>query len=129
MDPKVGAVFDAYPPALRKALFELRRLILETAAEADVGEIVEALRWGQPAYLTARPRTGTTLRIDAIKGSVDRYAMYVNCKTTLMGRYRLLYPDAFVFEGQRAVVLSTRAVPSEAALKHCIAMALTYHRK
>ena len=33
----VGAVFDAYPPALRTGLLELRRLILETAAGADVG--------------------------------------------------------------------------------------------
>ena len=123
------AVFDAYPPTLRAALMELRRLILETAAEASVGGIVEALRWGQPAYLTARQRTGTTIRIDAIKGSAERYAMYVNCRTSLIERYRLLYPDAFEFEGQRGVVFSTRSAPAEAALKHCIAMALTYHRK
>ena len=129
MVSKVAAVFDAYPPALRSALMALRRLILETATETGVGDVVEALRWGQPAYLAARPRTGTTVRIDAVKGSADRYAMYVNCKTTLMDSYRLLYPDTFEFEGQRAVIFSTASVPPEAALKHCIAMALSYHRK
>jgi len=128
-DTRVAAVFDAYPPTLRAALLDLRRLILETAIEAGVGDVVETLKWGQPAYLPARPRTGTTVRIDAIKGSADRYAMYVNCKTTLMDSYRLLYPDAFELEGQRAVILSSGSAPPEAALKHCIAMALTYYRK
>ncbi len=128
MASDVGTVFDAYPPALRTGLLELRRLILETAADSDVGKIVETLKWGQPAYLTARPRTGTTLRIDAVKGSPDRYAMFVNCKTTLMDSYRLLYPDAFQYEGQRAVIFSTGSPPPEAALKHLIALALTYHR-
>ena len=129
MDPEVGATFEAYAPDLHVALLNLRRLILETAVETGVGDMVETLKWGQPAYLTARPRTGATIRIDAIKGSADRYAMYVNCKTTLMDSYRLLYPDDFEFEGQRAVVLSTESGPPEAALKPCIAMAITYHRK
>lgn len=129
LDPKVSAVFEAYPLTLRAALMELRRLILETAVEANVGDVVETLKWGQPAYLPARPRTGTTIRIDAVKGLADRYAMYVNCKTTLMDSYRLLYPDIFEFEGQRAVMFSTGLAPAKVALKHCIAMALTYHRK
>ena len=105
------------------SLAELRKL-----PAAEKKKIVETLKWGQPAYLTARPRTGTTLRIDAVKGSPDRYAMFVNCKTTLMDSYRLLYPDAFHYEGQRAVIFSTGSPPPEAALKHLIALALTYHR-
>ena len=128
-DPKVAAAFDAYPPALREALLNLRRLILHAAQDAEVGDVVETLKWGQPAYLPAKPRIGTTVRIDALKGSADRYAVYVNCKTTLLDSYRLLYPEAFAFEGQRALIFSTEAEVPEAALKHCIALALTYHRK
>ena len=127
MGSDVGAIFDAYPPTQRAALLALRRLILETAARADVGDIVETLKWGQPAYLPARPRTGTTIRIDAVKGSADCYAMYVNCKTNLMDSYRLLYPDAFDYGGQRAVTFSTGSAPPEAALRHCISLALTDH--
>jgi len=127
-DPRVRAVFDAYPPALAEALDYLRLLILEAARAADV-ELVETLKWGQPAYLPARPRTGTTIRIDAVKGSADRYALYVNCKTTLMDSYRLLYPDAFAFEGQRALIFSTDEPPPDEALRHCVTLALTYHRK
>ena len=127
-DPKVRAVFDAYPPRLAEALGYLRLLILEAARAADV-ELVETLKWGQPAYLPARPRVGTTVRIDAVKGSEDRYALYVNCKTTLLDSFRLLYPDAFAFEGQRALVFSTAEPPPEEALRHCVMLALTYHRR
>jgi hypothetical protein len=125
----VAAVFDAYPSAVRAALLDLRRLILETAAATPgVGPLTEALRWGQPSYLTEQSKSGTTIRIDAVKGSADAYALYVNCKTTLLESYRHLYPDAFRFEGQRALVFSAQAKPPEAALRHCIALALTYHR-
>jgi hypothetical protein len=127
-DPTVRAVFDAYPPALREALDYLRLLILEAARAADV-ELVETLKWGQPAYLPAKPRVGTTVRIDAVKGTPDRYALYVNCKTTLLDSYRLLHPDTFAFEGQRALIFSTAEPPPEEALRHCVMLALTYHRK
>ena len=36
--------------------------------------------------------------------------------------------DTFQFEGQRAVIFSTGSPPPEAALRHLIALALTYHR-
>src|SRR6185436_187895 len=81
--PAVAAVFEIYPPRLREALLALRGLILAVASEAGV-EVVETLKWGQPSYLPARPRVGTTVRIDALKGSADGYAMYVHCQTTLM---------------------------------------------
>ena len=128
MDPKVAAAFDAIAPAQRAALLALRGLILETAAETpEVGPLVETLKWGEPAYLPARARVGTTVRISALKGSADGYAMHVNCKTSLLESYRHLYPDTFGFEGQRAVLLSTQRPVPEAALKHCVALALTYH--
>jgi hypothetical protein len=129
LDPAVRAAFDAYPPALRAALLDLRRLILETAAATPgVGAVTETLRWKQPSYLTAVTGSGTTIRIDALKGSPDGYALYVNCKTSLVESYKHLYPDSFRYEGQRALLFSTRAPPPEAALRHCIALALTYHR-
>ncbi|WP_293899856.1 DUF1801 domain-containing protein [Phenylobacterium sp.] len=125
-DSKVGAVFDAVAPAQRAALLALRDLILQSAADAGV-DVVETLKWGEPAYLPLKPRVGTTVRINAVKGSATGYAMYVNCKTTLLESYRHLYGDALRFEGQRAVVFSTERPLPEAALKHCIALALTYH--
>ena len=130
MEPAVRAVFDAYPPAMRNALLDLRRVILETAEETlGDGEVIETLKWKQPSYLPVKPRVGTTVRIDALKGSADGYAMYVHCQSTLMEQYRLLYPDTFTFEGQRALIFRTGAPPPEAPLKHCVALALGYHRR
>jgi Domain of unknown function (DU1801) len=128
-DPAVRAVFDAYAPELRAALLGLRQLILETAqATPGVGELTEALRWGQPSYLTLASKSGTTIRIDAVKGAPGACALYVNCKTTLLESYRHLYPDAFRFEGRRALIFDAARPPPRAALAHCVALALTYRR-
>jgi len=127
-DPAVAKVFAAYPPALRSALLALRTLIFEVAeAQLGKGGLIETLKWGQPAYLPAKPRTGTTVRIDAVKNDPDRYAAYFHCQTTLIDDFRELYRDAFAFEGNRALLFERDHRPPRAALKHCIGLALTYH--
>jgi hypothetical protein len=55
--------------------------------------------------------------------------MYVHCQTTLLDQYRLLYPETFAFDGQRALLFSTTEPVPEEPLRHCIALALTYHRR
>jgi hypothetical protein len=128
-DPAVLAVFEAYAPDVRAALLDLRQSILETAAAMPgVGPLTETLRWGQPSYLTQASKSGTTIRIDAVKARPGAYALYVNCKTSLLESYRHLYPDAFGFEGNRALRLDAGRPPPQDALRHCIALALSYHR-
>lgn len=126
-EPSVKAVFDAYPAATRKRLLALRRLLFEVAATTEgVGEVVETLKWGQPAYLTQKPKSGTTIRMDAHD---DGCAIFVPCTTSLIATYRELYGDVLNFEGNRAVVFSMKeALPVE-AVKHCMALALTYHKR
>ncbi len=127
-DPNVKSVFDAYPKPLRADLLHLRSLIFETAAEHNaIGDLVETLKWGQPAYHPAKPRTGSTLRIDAVKADPNGYAMYFHCQTTLVDTFRQLYPADFTFEGNRALRFSHRKPVPDDALKHCIALCLTYH--
>ena len=127
-DPRVKAVFDAYPDGLRADLLRLRELIFDTASETDgVGRLVETLKWGQPAYLPARPRTGSTVRIDVLKDQPDRYAMFFHCQTTLIDTFRELYRDQFVFHGNRALLFSHGDPVPLGALGHCIALSLTYH--
>ena len=127
-DPNVKAVFDAYPPPLRRSLIELRRLIFATAAEtAGVGDLVETLKWRQPAYLTERPKSGSTIRIDVSKDRADGYGMFFHCQSKLVPSFRQLYPDDFDFEGNRAIRFSLGEAVPEEALRHCIALALTYH--
>ena len=124
MPKDVAALFANYPPAQRAKLQRLRRLILDTAAKTDgVFGVEEGSRWGQPAYLS---KSGSTIRIDAVKGEPSRYAMYFICHSGLVARFRELYPE-LTFEGNRAIRFDTRQAIPEAELRHCIAMALTYH--
>lgn len=127
MNPAVAAVLDTYPAPLRERLMRLRSLIEETAATTDgVGPLEETLKWGEVSYLTSASGSGTTVRIGRDKRS-GQPAIFVNCQTDLLGRYRALYPDGFGYDGDRGVVLGE--APDEAALKHMIALALTYHAR
>ncbi len=124
-DPQVTAVFASYDPAQRKKLLALRKLIIDTARAAEgVGPLEETLKWGQPSYLT-KSKSGTTIRID--RHSDNRYALFVNCQTDLIATFREHYPRQFKYEGKRAIVFDLEKDPPATALRHCIALALTYH--
>lgn len=128
MSDEVALVFLAYPAKLRGRLVALRRLILKTAAKTQgVGAIEETLKWSQPSYLTAESKSGSTIRIDRVKTSDEKYAIYFHCQTDLVSTFRELYPEKFAFEGNRAIVLDAGKKTDEKALAHCIALALTYH--
>ncbi|QLC26905.1 DUF1801 domain-containing protein [Parasphingopyxis algicola] len=122
------AKFVAYPDAMREKLLELRDLIYEVAADNDdIGPLEETLKWNEPAYLTTRSKSGTTIRINAHKGSASEFGLYVSCQTDLLDRYRALYSDDLRFEGNRAILFeAVDPLPIE-PLRHCIAMALLYH--
>jgi hypothetical protein len=127
-DAAVEAVFRAYPKPLKAKLLALRRLILDTARGTEgVGRLEETLKWGQPSYLTAETKSGSTIRIDRVKSAGSQYAMYFHCQTDLVATFRELYPDDLRFGGNRSILLdATEALP-EPALRHCVALALTYH--
>jgi hypothetical protein len=127
-DPAVAAVFEAYPPEVKDRLLRLRDLIFETAAETDgVGAIEETLKWGQPSYLTPETKSGTTIRIDRHKSGEGRTALFFHCQTHLIDTFREMFRGDLAFEGNRAVVLGPQDDVPEEVLRHCIAMALTYH--
>lgn len=124
----VAAVFESYPAIIRPRLLALRQLILDTASATEgVGEIEEALRWGEPSYLTTETKSGSTIRIGSVRGSEDQYAVYFNCQTTLVATFRQMYPDLFAFSGNRAIVFHVNDAVPTSELGHCIALALRYH--
>jgi hypothetical protein len=128
MDAEVARKFAAYPPAVRRKLMALRRLILETAATTEgVGVLQETLKWGEPAYVTAQTGSGSTVRIDWKKSDPERYAIYFNCQTSLVETFRTIFSDDFTFEGNRALVFEIDKPIPQQALKFCIAASLTYH--
>lgn len=127
---EIDTVFTGYPPPLRKKLKALRRLILDTARKTSgVGPLEETLKWGQPSYLPAQSGSGTTVRIDGVKGEPDRYAMFFHCQTNLVATFRDIYPNELTYEGNRSILFNLDETIDEAALSHCIALALTYHQR
>lgn len=123
----VAAKFASYPPEARKALLALREIAWETARSLpDLGEIEETLKWGEPAY-ASRSKTGSTFRMDWKARAPGSYALYFNCQTDLIETFKTLFPNDFVFEGNRALVFKLgEAIPAD-SVSFCMAAAFTYH--
>src|SRR5712671_1445731 len=126
-DPAVDAVFNAYPKPIKARLLALRRLIFDTARTTKgVGALQETRKCGQPSYLTAETKSGSTVRIDQVKSTANQYAIYFHCQTDLVETFRELYPE-LSYGGNRSILLNASDEISEPALRHCVALALTYH--
>lgn len=124
--PGVREKFLSYPAAVRERLLSLRGLILETAAAIDdVGSLEETLKWGEPSYISD---IGSTVRIDWKEKTPQQCAMYFHCGTKLVATFRELYRDELRFDGNRAIVLAVDETFDVDALRHCITLALRYHR-
>ena len=122
--PHVAAVFAAYPAGIKAKLLGVRRLILDVAGKMDV-DVEETLRWSQPAYIS---KSGSTIRIDRLKGDSARIAMFFICHTDLIATFRDLYPK-LSYEGNRAILLDVRGRLPEDTLRHCVSLALTYRAR
>lgn len=123
---KVEKAFDLEDVEARRGLLALRALVFDIAAELPaVGRIEEALRWGQPAYLTPDSKSGSTLRLGVPKSA--RFGVFVHCQSQLIPEYLTTFPAWDRVEGTRAVLFdhSSEVEP----LRHgwLIKRALTYH--
>lgn len=125
----VAAKFEAYPSVVRRQLLALREVVFRTAASIpEVGVIEETLKWGEPAYVT-KNGAGSTVRMDWKAKSPDQYGMYFHCQTNLVESFRSMFPNDFVFEGNRALIFKVgERIPID-AVSVCIAASLTYHLK
>lgn len=123
---EIRAAFDAIAPEHRVTLLEMRSLIFDVAWRTDgVGEIAETLKWGQPSYAPAKPRIGSSVRLGVSKAG--RPALFFICHSGLVDRFRELYGDQLEIEGNRAILLPPGKPLPKTALRHCIAMTLTWH--
>lgn len=106
---------------------ELRDLVFEAAAETPgVGPIREALRWGEPAFLTG-PGIGSSIRLAWKPRTPDQAGAYFICNTNLVERFRSMFGEDLTFEGDRAILLPIDGDLPARQLKRCFAEALTYH--
>jgi len=124
----VADVYDSYEDDVRRELLQLRRLIFDTAAEtAGVGPIDEALKWGQPRYLTTETGSGSTIRLAPIASVIQQdYAMFFICYTDLVTTFRDLFGDALTYDGNRALLFRIGTAQPEQELRMCIRLALTH---
>ncbi|WP_295808594.1 DUF1801 domain-containing protein [uncultured Nitratireductor sp.] len=128
--PEIADAFAAFPATVRPRLLRARTLILETAYRTEgVGHVEETLKWGQPAYLTPDTKSGSTIRLGVPRSQPDGWALFVHCQTDLVQQFRTHYPGHFTFEEARALLFKADEEIPERALSHCIALALTYHRR
>lgn len=123
--PEVTAVFAAASPRAREGMLDLRQMIFATAdATPGVGPLTEALRWGQPAYLTLATGSGSSLRIGPFGPG---FALFVHCQTSLIADF-LSGPGAgFRTSGQRAVVFGDLDSLDPGPISGLIQNALTWH--
>ena len=127
MPDDVKHAFDAMPDAQRAHALQLRNWILDVAADNDaIGVLKETLKWGEPSYLPAKPRVGSTVRIASF--DADAVGLYFNCQTMLVENFRRTYGDDLEFSKNRAVVFRTDLPLSEEVVKQCVSAALLYHR-
>jgi len=124
---EVERILNSYPKHVKEKLIFLRNLIIETASEiTEINKVEEALKWGEPSYLT---KNGSTIRIAWKEKNPNQYAMYFHCKTKLVDTFKELYKNTLEFEGNRAIVFNMEDnVPVE-ELKRCIELSLTYHSR
>jgi hypothetical protein len=127
-DRDVAAVFGSFPGAIAANLLAIRALIFETARHTPgVGPLTEALRWGQPSYLTMSPKTGTMIRLGWHPARPDAASMYVHCGTSLIGTIGALYPGVFQLIGRREIRFDDQHPVPATELSHIITLALTYY--
>ncbi|UWQ45745.1 DUF1801 domain-containing protein [Leisingera aquaemixtae] len=123
--PDIEAAFDVPDVKARAGLLALRRLIFDTAAQTpEAGRIEEALRWGQPSYLTPETGTGSAIRLGIPKGA--RFALFVHCQSRLIPEFAAAFPAWDRFEGTRAVLFNNPREVEPVRHGWLIKRALTY---
>ena len=124
--PDVNQVIDQYEPPVRDGVLALRGLIYRVAGDlVSIGPLQEALRWGQPAYLTPATGAGSTLRLGPHRDAV--FAIYAHCQTTIIASYAQAFPGWDRIDGNRAVLFDSPDQIEPERLTHLIRHALTYH--
>ncbi|NOZ33627.1 MAG: DUF1801 domain-containing protein, partial [Alphaproteobacteria bacterium] len=102
-DQAVAATFAGYPAPVRAPLLVLRAVIYDVARKTPgVGPLEETLKWGQPAYLTAKTRSGVTIRIAPHNSQGSEFAIYVSCNSGVVEDWRARYPT-LEYGGNRSI--------------------------
>lgn len=80
---------------------------------------------GEASYLV---KGGSAIRIDWKPKDPDVIKVYFHCQTSLIETFREIHRQDFDYQGKRAIVLPLTAFAESGPLKHCLQLALKYHR-
>ncbi|MCR9262153.1 MAG: hypothetical protein NXH95_20750 [Pseudomonadaceae bacterium] len=125
--PAIAQVLASYPPQVTKRLQQVRRNILNTAHQLDIGEVIETLKWNEVSYLPAKSGVGSTLRIGYSDKMPKRYQVYVHCGTNLIDMCKTLFPE-LSYQGNRGIAFALDEPLPRDVLTMLTEMTLTYHR-
>lgn len=126
MNKEVENKYKSYPPAIKKEILAIRKIILDVVEKnEDIDFIGEALKWGEPSFLTKS--SGSTLRIDWKEKSPESISVFVNCQTKLISIFKELYPNDFDYIGNREIKLPLKGKYSKTKLKNCFELSLRYN--
>lgn len=117
----------SYPPKVSKRLQQVRRVILNTAHQLDIGEVVETLKWHEVSYLAVKSGIGSTLRIGYSEKMPKHYQLYVHCGTNLIDMCKTLFPE-LSYQGNRGIAFVLDEPLPRDILAMLTEMTLTYHR-
>lgn len=130
MDNKVSAqvakVIADYPPQATAVFAATRKLVVSVAKETvGLDKTEETLKWGEPSYLADG---GSTIRMKWSEKNPEQFSLYFNCNSILVETFKELYQDEFTYDGNRAMSFPISEKIPEDALKHCMSMAMQYHK-
>lgn len=127
-DPEIEKLFSASEEPYKSKLLEIRELIFASAEKnSAVGKLTESLKWGQPTYSTLETKSGTPIRIDRF-GESD-VAIFFNCHTALVERFREIFSKELTFSKNRAIIVDPLNKLPITQLEFCISAALVYHKE
>ena len=129
-DPAVDAVFNAYPKPIKARLLALRRLIASTAARPPkgVGALQETLKWGQPSYPDGgdRERQHDPDRPGEIRPPTSTRSISI-ARPIWSRLFASSTRRNSLWRQPRDSCSNATDDVAGAALRHCVALALTYH--
>ena len=125
MNEEVNAKLAQYPEAIQAVLLELRKAIFSLAEELNLLPLEESLKWGE---LTFTVKGGSPFRVNWKATSPDKLFLYFHCQTKLVATFKEVYPQAFIYHGNRALEVAFEDLDSSPALTHCLTLALTYKK-
>ena len=126
MSQQVADVTADYPADAKAVFSKVRQLVLDVAKDTvGVDKTEETLKWGEPSYLA---EGGSTVRMKWSDKNPEQFSLYFNCNSILVETFKELYLDEFEYDGNRAMSFSIDKPVPEDALKHCLSMAMQYHK-